>query len=276
MERYKLFFETYTNLNFPKDDLILIAEGKLLLSNIFIFEATIDIKSEIQEIRKILLQAKNNFFKQVNDLNSFESFFNKLLENRKIIFKYTSAIKTDYCTNGSYFETNDIIMIYFGLMVDSVIKNKEFHNYENMIDSILNSMGHELVHRGQAVAIEYENLRHIVFKNITDITLTGNTTWEILKNKLKNKDTEIKSLVIRHIKYLNLPQEIMAHAWKIVNNFRLNGISDEHIKRLLATHNEIKLKLGGQILQDYHFFFPPKSGDTLKKLYKYMYSYLQI
>jgi len=273
---YKPVFNTYTNLDFPDNDLIEIAEGKRLFCEVFIFEAVINIKAEINEIRKILLQAKNDFFKQVNDLNDCEIFFNKLLFNRKIVFKYSGVVKNDYCTNGTYSQENDEIKIYFGIMVDDIIRNKEFDNYEKMIEKFLGSMGHELVHRGQQIAIKYENIRHMVFKNISDVTLTGYTTWEILKNELEGKDIEIKSRVIRHIKYLNLPQEIMAHAWKIVNNFRLNGIKDENIKRLLATHNEIKLNLGGQILKDYHLFFPIKSGDTLKNLYKYMYFYLEI
>lgn len=101
---------------------------------------------------------------------------------------------------------------------------------------------HELVHRGQFLAIKNSKIR-------SQVMVKDNS---ILKNQLKDK------------------QEIMARAWEIIELYKLlANMNNSQIKTAIKNYPNIN----NETLNAYYYFFG-KDSKEIKLLYKYMYEYL--
>jgi hypothetical protein len=79
------------------------------------------------------------------------------------------------------------------------------------------------------------------------------------------------------IVYLSKPKEIMAHAWEIVQEFKLFGKNNEAIRMILKSNRDsenLKWLLFSARLKMYYNSFEPTS-KTMKLLYKYIYEYTE-
>jgi hypothetical protein len=211
----------------------------------FLYEAIIDVDPEVETIIQKVKEVKNKIF-QCTSIDSIISMLNKLLASRKIKFGFTRGLLNEYIAYGGFIpSTQELTFIFTSKIQDfidkDIDKNVEFKQFLN---SLQRPLGHELIHREQFLKVAYEEKRKEIFK----------------------KSSSIKD------KYYSNKHEMMSYAWQIINEFRMNGIEDSSIKKILATKSEVKLEIGGPILKDYHKYFPGQ--EVLKGLYKYMYMYL--
>jgi hypothetical protein len=213
---------------------IILDEGHIvcgpLMDEFVLYEAVINIEVEKNEIQNILINFLNKHLNK--SINELIPNIENLLKNYKIKFKYINSNDYDPNTN----------IIY------SILTNKVFlvdKNFDSFINQFISLIGHELIHRYEAIKINNN---------------------EITNRLLKRPYNERK-------KYFGSKYETMAYAWQIVNNFRTLGKKDKNIKILLQAQNDIKFKFGGGILVLYHKLFTI-NDEELKLLYKYMYMYL--
>ena len=106
-------------------------------------------------------------------------------------------------------------------------------------------LNHELIHRGQNLAIKDANLR-------AQVMIKDNST---IKKQLADK------------------QEIMARAWEIIELYRL--LSNMPKNDILKFIKEYSKYSNNQTLSAYFYLFGAGSPE-IKLLYKYMYEYLEI
>jgi hypothetical protein len=224
--------------------------GLLSTSNgVYLYEDVVSAEPELSEMKEIVNDSRQQIFDS-KDLNQILHILNTILLNRKIKFYYNSRVDDKvYLIGAGYNAATNFILISCTNKVTEFYQNRKDKDilFKNFLGNFYRSIGHELIHRYQALKIEYEEKRKEVCK----------------------KSNEYGK------KYLSNKHEIMSYAWQIVNNFRMEGIKDNEIKGILKTDSNIKKDIGGQILKDYHNFFKLNDGNNiLKSLYKYMYMYL--
>lgn len=240
MERYKqLFYD-------PGDSLASMAEAEHNgawiegINGRYIYEEVLENIIELENLELLLYKNSNYIIKNNHDFNDFTYKINNVLENHKIQFIYSSNAPIEkFIIQGTYSRKEDMILLYYS----SKIEKLDESNYKEFVNNFKNQIGHELVHREQSIRVKQDEY------------------WK----RSQNKDDS---------QYLSDKREVMAYAWEFINTFRMSGISDKNIKRILQTDSNIKLSIGGIIFQKYHKIFP-KNGTILKLLYKYMYLYLE-
>lgn len=274
MKRYKRKFEKYSNLDFENlDSLVSMIENVTCWHDGWkIYEAVINPKVEVNVIKNIIIKNQNNFYKNVNSIDNFKQFFNNLFENRKITIEYFLKEGEKFVLSSRYSHGVNEIIISAGKLINILFEDKNNKDYLRFAEELSSSIGHELVHRYQAIKIEYEEKRIEVWDSISD-----RRRYYDLKKKRNISNEE------RYINYLATPQEVMVHAWKIINNFRLCGFNDNQIVKMISSNfnSDIVIKSGGIILQDYYNIFKPlektnKYNTIFRTLCKYMYQYLDL
>ena len=214
-------------------------------NGIYLHEAVIDISIEKENIKKICKKIKNKIY-EVNDFNELKSVLESSFNEYKVTFLFSDSNENDFIKAGGFNVSEMRIFIFFHPSLEKTIDEKNEEDYELFCNQLTTILGHEIIHRFQALKIEYEELRKKIFK--------------------KSK-TEAK-------KYLSNKHEVMAYAWQIINSFKIYGLDYKEIRHILSLgDSSTKFILGGQIFSDYHDLFSMKD-DTLKLLYKYMYLYL--
>lgn len=269
--RYNKFFEkkltteSFNNL----DDLILIAEqdasGTLFTSEYYFIEAVFNIKKELENIKTIFIEAKNDFFKQVKDLNDASYFFNNLFINWRIIFQFINDNNKEYTILAGFYSPDLLINIKCSSKILEVIDLKDTTEYYNFVLECVSRISHELTHRHQAIKLETK--KDDLFLKIRD-----------KEKQTKNRYGELRTEKERRKNYLSIRQEMMSFAWKIIDHYRSCGLNDNQIESLLKKDSYLRLELGGEILKGYFNYFDDENNkrdqEVLKTLFKYMYDCL--
>jgi hypothetical protein len=199
-------------------------------------------------IKNKLIDFRNlNEFTDINDLiTSLNSYF----INEKIVFKPSGKnLKFDIGLSSGGYEpkTNELYLFYNNNIINAFkIKGKEQdkYDYDWFMEDLENFLGHEIVHRMQ------------FFK-------------DVIKKVGAMKDEN-------EIEYFSKPKEVMAHAWQIVQTFKLNGKDDDFIKFVLGSKRDLEnVKIINFIpmFKEYYIRFD-KDSKVMKLLYKYIYQYL--
>lgn len=258
MKPYKRFFHKIKNIKKDRylksinDEAISLAyfignnnkgcwSGPLFEKYMF-YEEVINVKIELQEIHDVLI----TFFEKHmgESINVLIPYIEKKLEKFKIKFGYSHIESKKYTDFNRYDVETDIIYI---MLTNKVLKDVfKLKDYEEFITDISNLLGHEFVHRHERIKIKND---------------------ELAKKLLKQDPRKVK-------KYYGSKYEIMAYAWQIVDNFRVQGKNDFVTKELLKYDNFVKFRFGGKPLETYHDIFTMQDAE-LKLLYKYMYMYLE-
>lgn len=132
------------------------------------------------------------------------------------------------------------IQVYINDNIVNIQQNKSFAN--EFKKWFLFVLKHELVHRGQFLAINNSKIR-------AQVMVKDNS---MLINQLKDK------------------QEIMARAWEIIELYKLlANMNNSQIKTAIKNYPNIN----NETLNAYYYFFG-KDSKEIKLLYKYMYEYL--
>ncbi len=211
-----------------------------LTTGIYIYEAVIDNSYELNSILEIFHINKPLLLNNINDFNNFSNTIQDLLDKHKIKFIYSGeASDKSFISLASYNDTSDTIILFYSKKITGLNSS----NYKIFLKEIQTLLGHELIHREQSIRNKQKE------------------TWE------KNNTQDIE-------KYLKDKREIMAYAWQFINTFRMSSISDENIKKILRTDSQIKFDIGGNLFKKYHILFNI-DNPVLKRLYKYMYQYLE-
>lgn len=227
------------NRLFDKD--ILIYES--LFSEAVIYPETY-LKNIQKKINSLELYKYNNLtLRKVCNLLNLKFYFNniKFMPDLHVMNGMEKYIDYGINRGATLPDKNATIGIFLNKNILN-IKNKDFYN--SFLEWILFILKHELVHRGQNLAIKDKQLRS-----------------EVMIKNYKDK-----------IDYLSDPQEIMARAWEIVELFKLLDYTNEEILILIKTDNKEKYR--NDTLKVYKDLFK-KDNMVLKRLYKYMYEYLQ-
>ncbi len=164
----------------------------------------------------------------------------KIFLKDKILFilQPRIAVHGEVLNRGGFKQQSGYFIIFCNFDITNIQKDKE--SYKSFCYEFMDLIGHEMIHR-----IQYINSKE---------------QWIV---KLQNtKDPK---------KYLFDPHEIMAYAWQIVQYFKLQNYTNKQIKEILSSTNNEKLNC--RTLKAYHYFFD-KDSDVIKRLYKYMYQYL--
>jgi hypothetical protein len=270
-ERYNSFFEkkirtdNFNNL----DDLILMAEkdasGMLFSSEYYFIEAVVNIKKELENIKSIFIEAKDDFFRQVKDLNDAKLFFNNLFFNWKIEFYFANSNDDNYTTLGGFNSPTLIINVFCSSKILEIVNSKDTVEYYNFVLECIGRISHELTHRHQAIELKIKK---------DDIFLKIQNKAKQTVNRYKEPRTEIE----RRKNYFSIKQEMMSFAWKIIDHFRSCGLADNQIESLLKKDSYLRLELGGPILKGYFYYFNDennkKDREVIQTLFKYMYDCL--
>ncbi len=95
---------------------------------------------------------------------------------------------------------------------------------------------------------------------------------------LKDKKKQVGNMSDENrIAYLSKPKEIMAHAWEIVQEFKLFGKNNEATRMILKSNRDeenLKWLMFSDRLKEYYTSFKVTS-KTMKLLYKYLYEYTE-
>lgn len=200
------------------------------------------IQDQILKNKKLILKQSNN------KINKLLILLSLILKKFKIKFYYKNEISKYF---GIYeaetlLDKKNTIIIWCNLSILEIIKNEKI--FDRFLYSLLEILGHEIVHRMQ--------LKDIKDKKILNI--------------LSTKD------INNRIQYFSNKQEIMAFAWQIIEQFRFIGYSDDKIKEIMKTYKNPKLihKKLPEIYKLYIYLFN-NDNSVLNKLHKYMYEYLQ-
>jgi uncharacterized protein (UPF0335 family) len=176
-----------------------------------------------------------------NYLNEKFKLFNITFENEGYAYD-TGKISGINIMGTSHI--NFEIRIFCSPYIKDLFINKNLQ--EKFLQVFKELVGHELIHRGQFLTVKNKEDREKIFKN----NLQDN------------------------IKYYSRKTEIMSYAWQIIEELRFQGFSNKkiinyiHIKR-----KDDELYPEKEILDYYIFTF--RDSDILKRLYKYMYEYLE-
>jgi hypothetical protein len=219
----------------------------------YFYEAVIKIDVEMARFSEILDDIKSSLYSS-SDIASFLRILNDWFSNDKIKFKHINTDIDVYTKMGDFNLATGFITIRVFNKISKLQNENKDDDYEDFINQVLSILGHELIHRVQSLRIKYNKIREKVFKGFTPR----------------------KEVLADWKKYFSNKQELMSYAWQIVNNFRMHGITDNFVKKILTNINSqsnIKYELGGKILEDYHSIFTIEE-EPLKLLYKYMYQYL--
>ena len=240
MKRYKSIFYD------PGTSLVAMAEcehnGGWIEGHtgLYLYEAVLENLIELENLEVLLYKNARYIIENNYDFNDITQKLDDIFVNHKLRFMYQSRASIEkYIIDASYNRESDLIIIYYTTKIEKLTLD----NYKEFVKDFKSLIGHELVHREQSIRVKYDD------------------HWK----KMKNKDDS---------QYLSDRREVMAYAWQFVNTFRMNGITDKNIKKILQTNSNIKLDIGGIMFKKYHNIFP-KNGTILKLLYKYMYLYLE-
>lgn len=241
MKRYKSIFSISSNK---------LVEWALLEENstpfnshngLILYEAVVDVSVELGNLADLLYDNQNLLIHENNSIDIIIDLLNNIFQNHKVKFLYNYRLPIDNFTSLNTFNKKTFEII---VHISDKIAELDGNNFQNFVDDIIHLVGHELIHRKQFLKMNYTNQ-------------TNSYTFNNKKKYLSNK------------------QEIMAYAWQIINSFRLHGALDTDIKKILKTNSNIKFQLGEKPLQDYHDCFTFNDNE-LKRLYKYMYEYLEV
>jgi hypothetical protein len=231
-KRYKKFFNGEYNFHiteaviYPEDYLEIIQKN---LDNLF---KTI---KKFKNLKSLCLRLSIFFRKNKIEFYAENSIVKGMEQYIKIGINNGKTLHDRFCTIGIF--CNENLLKVFNSEENADIKI-QFMKWFIFV------LKHELVHRGQMLSVDDENLRHDVFqKNYKD-----------------------------RIAYLSDKQEIMARAWEIIELFKLRGYDIEKISTILKTKNLEKLQIS--TLRTYQEIFTIDSWQ-MKLLYKYMYMYLE-
>jgi len=121
------------------------------------------------------------------------------------------------------------------IAIGDLFTNKKLQ--EKFIEVFQELLGHELIHRGQFLNKQDEEIRKEVFKakKVYDMT----------------KENDVRS-------YLSSKQEIMSYAWMIIEELRFNGLSNNQILTMIRRDSDIKNL--SPILDEYKRLFDNDSG----------------
>lgn len=215
-------------------------------------EAVISPEYYIKQIHTILKSLKNNIINKYKNLSLTDlcDILTKELQTYKIKFVATTKENKDknYVTNGGIIisKLEIIILCYY----KTIMIQNSGEEYNNFIKQVLLILGHELIHRNQILKVNNDKLRLFLFKG----------------SPLDLKDRN------KAMKYLANKHEIMSYAWQIIETFRLKGKKDTEIQSILQSNENKKFAFDPMLLW-YHQIFSIVN-NPLKRLYKYMYEYL--
>lgn len=168
---------------------------------------------------------------------------NELFESDKIKFEFKPESKEEnIILKGHYNVDTFYIVLFCGFNLEKIQYTKE--DIEDFIEDFTEVVGHELIHRLQYVNDKVKEARAY---NLSD-------TKELLK-------------------YLSNPKEIMAHAWQIVQSFKLLGFYRELIYQVINNRNNKIINII-YILNMYRNHFDSNS-EVWKRLLKYIYQYAE-
>jgi hypothetical protein len=199
-------------------------------------------------IKDKIINLHKQEYKNIDDIITN---LNNTFKTEKIIFlKYSHELKysSGISSAGYNPKTNYIYLFYTNQIGKAFkIKNEEYDSeYFNLfIENLHDFLGHEIIHRMQFL-------------------------------KDKKKEIGIMSTENR-IKYLSKPKDVMAHAWEIVQEFKLYNKSDLEIRMLLKSKRDeynLKWLMFSPRLKTYYTSFDINS-KTMKLLYKYIYEYTE-
>jgi hypothetical protein len=219
-------------------DLLLIQEQEkgLLVCSDQLFEAVINPEEYTDNLVEILDKNKKILEQQTHPEDLCKLLSN-LYYSHKIIFKVFSSDNNLMIYSGSSDDEN----IYIRCTPAIIEAYDKYEEFKNQFEKYLK---HELIHRYQFLKMKSDSvIKQIIRKSRRD-----------------------------QISYYGSPQEIMAYAWQIINDFRMTGKSDEVIKQLISKDSFIATRYSAP-LEMYKRLFQENS-EVLNRLYKYMYEYL--
>jgi hypothetical protein len=250
MQRYEKVFDIISNIDLSNEDIVFLSECSHIdgHNGLVLFEAVIKADEEQIDIINRLLSINVD---SPIDFNYLESEINKKLDTYKIIVKFVNIPTTNFYFQGGFNEKTSTIRILTPL---STISTK---NYLQFVENFGSFVIHELIHRYQFNKGKYSEVREKLF-NIKKQKALDYITQPQNSEKARN--------------YFSDKYELMSYAWQIVESFRIKGMDNPSIQKILQQDSQIKFEYGGQILIDYHNLFH-KDSKVLKRLYKYMYEY---
>lgn len=213
------------------------------------WEAVISVDYYKNKIIKIFKDNKGLLLTKYNylTLDELYSYFNDIFENNKIIFKSSGITGNEFISSGSTDKETFEITIRCNTNSINILKSSK--DFDLFINQSIKMIGHELVHREQMFYVSNLSLRKKLFQ--------------------QNKFIDINS----SRKYLSKKYEIMSYAWQIIESMRLQSTDDKDIKKLLIDSSQKKFSYNPLLLW-YHQVFDI-NDEPLKRLYKYMYQYLE-
>jgi hypothetical protein len=231
MKRYKLKFENYKRLS--------------------LLEAVVNPNNYLADIEKKLDKFINKI--QGKDYKASKICF-KLgwdLASNRIRCEYENKIIPNIDPSPEYGINNGACLpdkkttIRLGLNSNILNIQKDIKFANGFKTWFLYVLKHELIHRGQFLAIKNYKIR-------AQVMVKDNSS---IKKQLEDK------------------QEIMARAWEIVEYFKLiNNFSKDKIKEVMKNYSKYNMN---EVISMYIHLFGQDSKE-LKLLYKYMYEYLEV
>lgn len=218
---------------------------------LFFYEAVIKINVEMARFSEILDGIQNDLMNTKN-IDDFINILNTAFEKDKIKFWFSRDESNVYTKTGGFDVKSLYVFVFIFKKLERLQRYKSSKDYDIFCEEVLSRLGHELIHRHEALKIEYEELRRKLFKGFKPVTQND---WR---------------------KYFANKHELMSYAWQIVNNYRMHGMTDNVIRKILGltdSNSNTKFELGGQVFRDYYTVFKINE-EPLKLLHKYMYMYL--
>ncbi len=188
---------------------------------------------------------------QYKNLQDIINTLNTNLYHEKIIFKPSSKepkYNSGIVSAGYQPKTNEILLFYSPKIERAfkiIGKGYDSEYFDIFLENVYDLLGHEIIHRMQYL-------------------------------KDKKKYIGVMSDENR-IAYLSKPKEIMAHAWEIVQEFKMFGKNNEAIRMIFKSNRDsenLKWLLFSARLKMYYTSFESTS-KTMKLLYKYIYEYTE-
>jgi len=206
----------------------------------YIKEAVIFPDVYIQSMLETITSYVQNFLKKSYNAKQITELLTRIFLKDKILFVLQSNIEAEgeVLNRSGFKQKTGYFLMFCNPNITNIQKDKE--SYKSFCYEFMDLIGHEMIHR-----IQYINSKE---------------QWIVKLQNTKNPK-----------KYLFDPHEIMAYAWQIIQYFKLQNYTNKQIKEILSSTNNEKLNC--RTLKAYHYFFD-KDSDVIKRLYKYMYQYL--
>lgn len=229
---------------FYYDNLLSINTSEFLLENVLHPEKYLKLLQNFLERKgKSIIGRKDN-------AKFFCGYLSRIFKKYNILFVLDTTVskvqgdeyKLGFTESGYNGGNKNDINIFCNENIIKAQINKKF--YDLFSKYLLKLLGHELIHRIQALNVEDIKLKRMIYQQINpNVDLAG---------------------------YLSNKYEIMARAWQIVEEFRFYGYDDQKIKNVLYDRYEPSISIS---LFYYRNLFKTNT-DTMKLLYKYIYLYV--